>query len=396
MQNSSELRDWLDSRFSRGGDGYYFAHQPVYGLGSAHSEPGHLRRLARTLNLLLALSRLEFRSFLDVGAGEGYLSVLINRLLSAEGVALELSLEAARRARELFGIRSVVADAHELPFPDGSFDLVLASELIEHVERPWQVAAELRRVARRYVVVSTEEFCLDEQEQQLKLRLRDFHIPHPERNFFTAGDLRRLLGDDIALQPQFRSYLPRDEGRMSPDAARRLISRIAQVDEITPLTRGIIALAHQKEARVADSPRLDREETLDFLLKPLVASPTTIPSIEPLPWPAVPQPVCQVANCSAQGKPGRQCPHLIRHAEGIQEYRAPERASIKAPTWALKFAPENIATGTQRQELSRIMRGRDLREIAGAPEPFGVKLAWLAGRLWRRLGQLFASKHSHT
>jgi len=391
MQNEASVRDWLNKRFARREDGYYFAHQPVYGFGSPHSEPGHLRRIARTLNLLAALSRLEFATFLDVGAGEGYLTALIHRFLGADGVALELSLEAAHRARELFRLSAVVADAHQLPFPSESFDLVLASEVLEHVERPWQVAAELERVARKCVVVTTEEFCTDGEEQALKLRLRELAKPHPERNFFTAEDLRAMLGDDIELRAQFRNHLPREEGRMSLESARRVISRIAQVDKPTRQSRGVLATACKRGATVAAAPRLRREEVLDFILKPLIDSPTAVPAVKPLPWPEqAPQPTCQVESCESRGKPSARCIHLIRHSDGIYEYPIVESETGESPNWALKLGTDNVAAGAERRRLSARLRRLQWCELLSAPEPIGTKLVWFAVRTWRRLLRPFA------
>lgn len=40
----------------------------------------------------------------------------------------------------------VVCDAHDLPFPDGSFDGVMAIAVLEHVADPVRVAAEMHRV----------------------------------------------------------------------------------------------------------------------------------------------------------------------------------------------------------------------------------------------------------
>lgn len=391
MRKPSDTRSWLDRRFARREDGYYYAHQPIYGFGSPHSEPGHLRRLARTLNLLLALSRLEFATFLDVGAGEGYLTTLIQRTLGSRGVALEVSLEAAHRARELFGLPAVVADAHELPFPDDSFDLAIASEVVEHVEQPWQVADELKRVARKYVVITTEEFCADEKEQALMLKLRDFTKPHTERNFFIAHDLRSMLGDDIELRAQFRNHLPHEEGRMRIEDARRVISRIAQVDEPAQQTKGVIAIARLRGAEARNSPRLHREEVLDSLLKPLIDSPSVAPPVKPLPWPQdAPQPTCQTEDCKARGKPGEECDHLIQHPDGIYEYAPPEAEVEAPPQWAVKFSAGNTASGAERRKLSRLLRRRQRGELLGAPEPIAFKLAWFAVRAWRKLLRLFA------
>lgn len=40
----------------------------------------------------------------------------------------------------------VVADAHSLPFKDGEFQVVLSTEMLEHVKDPFKVESEMRRV----------------------------------------------------------------------------------------------------------------------------------------------------------------------------------------------------------------------------------------------------------
>jgi len=41
-----------------------------------------------------------------------------------------------------------VADAHFLPFGDGSFDMVLSTKVLEHLARPWEALREVNRVLR--------------------------------------------------------------------------------------------------------------------------------------------------------------------------------------------------------------------------------------------------------
>jgi ubiquinone/menaquinone biosynthesis C-methylase UbiE len=42
----------------------------------------------------------------------------------------------------------IVADAHNLPFKDGAFDIVYSIAVLEHVKKPWLVANEIYRILR--------------------------------------------------------------------------------------------------------------------------------------------------------------------------------------------------------------------------------------------------------
>jgi SAM-dependent methyltransferase len=83
---------------------------------------------------------------LDVGCGSaGNTAVL--RDLGWRVTGLEFSPAAASlaRARDLPIVR---ADAQRLPFPDESFDLVMSTDMWEHIEEDDLVAAEAARVLR--------------------------------------------------------------------------------------------------------------------------------------------------------------------------------------------------------------------------------------------------------
>jgi SAM-dependent methyltransferase len=152
---TAETRDWLDERYRRTtADGVYLAHQPIYGFRGGHCEPWLLERYVRTLESMRALSRLEFRTLLDVGASEGYKAALAARLFGCQAVASDLSAEACRRAREIYGLRAEPGDVQELPFGDGEFDVVFCSETLEHVKDFRQGVTELLRVARGAVVIT--------------------------------------------------------------------------------------------------------------------------------------------------------------------------------------------------------------------------------------------------
>lgn len=118
---------------------------------------------------------------LDVGCGEGF---TLERLRKArigrylEGVdSLDLAIKLGRKEHPNLILKK--GSIYELKFQDDSFDLVLCSEVLEHVENPEKALLELVRVSKRYVVLSV-----------------------PNEPFFMLGNLLRgknisRLGNDI-------------------------------------------------------------------------------------------------------------------------------------------------------------------------------------------------------
>jgi SAM-dependent methyltransferase len=86
------------------------------------------------------------RRVLDLGCRSGALTR--HFLEGNEVVGLDVDRAALAKA-EALGIEPVEADVEEpLPFPDGSFDAVVAGELLEHLRFPDALVAEVRRVLR--------------------------------------------------------------------------------------------------------------------------------------------------------------------------------------------------------------------------------------------------------
>lgn len=93
---------------------------------------------------------------LDVGCGEGHDLRLLAHVLPARVTGCDLSPAAVEQARATHPrYRFDVASALDLPYEDEAFDLVLCLEVLEHLEHPHLALAELARVSREHVVVST-------------------------------------------------------------------------------------------------------------------------------------------------------------------------------------------------------------------------------------------------
>jgi SAM-dependent methyltransferase len=82
---------------------------------------------------------------LDAGCGTGRNLVEFGALGEAEGVDFSDDAVAFCHQRGLHGVRK--ARVEQLPFPDRRFDLILATDVIEHLDDDRLALTELRRVA---------------------------------------------------------------------------------------------------------------------------------------------------------------------------------------------------------------------------------------------------------
>lgn len=102
-----------------------------------------------------AVSGLTPGAVLEVGAGEGEVTArLLDRFAGVPVFGLDLPDDETAGHWSEKGVDGVFGDIHHLPFPDRSFDLVLAIEVLEHVQYPEVALAEMERVTRDSVVVS--------------------------------------------------------------------------------------------------------------------------------------------------------------------------------------------------------------------------------------------------
>lgn len=102
----------------------------------------------------------EKETALDVGFGLGYgLNILAIKAGEVDGVEVDLkALEYCQntiRGRNPRLNRLELFDGYGLPFPDNQFDLVTCVDVLEHVEDFHRFLAELLRVARKGVFIST-------------------------------------------------------------------------------------------------------------------------------------------------------------------------------------------------------------------------------------------------
>lgn len=90
---------------------------------------------------------------LDVGCGPGFVMEALWEDLDVRGIDIDPAAVGEARGR---GLDVREADAHALPFGDGSFDIAYCSFLLLWVRDPVKVVSEMARVSRDWVVCLAE------------------------------------------------------------------------------------------------------------------------------------------------------------------------------------------------------------------------------------------------
>ncbi|MGF1432209.1 methyltransferase domain-containing protein [Kitasatospora sp. LaBMicrA B282] len=130
-------------------------HQTVYTHG--HQEPVLRSHRSRTVANSAGYLRPELRpgqTVLDIGCGPGTITADLAELVGPTGrvVAVDSSAEVLAQAadhvagRGLTNVEFAVGDVHRLEYADGTFDVVHAHQVLQHVADPVAALRELRRV----------------------------------------------------------------------------------------------------------------------------------------------------------------------------------------------------------------------------------------------------------
>ncbi|WP_415280928.1 class I SAM-dependent methyltransferase [Candidatus Nitrososphaera sp. FF02] len=93
---------------------------------------------------------------LEVGCGSGYYLTFLNKIGVKRIIGADISLSKLTHLKGLLPESElIVCDAQHLPFRNNIFDLVLCSEVIEHLPDPGIILKEISYSSRRLAVVST-------------------------------------------------------------------------------------------------------------------------------------------------------------------------------------------------------------------------------------------------
>ncbi len=141
---------------------------------------------ARFETVLNWLGDIKGKILLDLGCGDGALTYLLAKA-GAQVTGVDNEAEGLEFAKQHFSRHNargnfVLADVRSTGLPDSSFDIVVSSDVIEHVEHPEELIAEAARVLKPGgVFILTTPY-------RLKEKPHPFHVKE-----FCPGELVSML-----------------------------------------------------------------------------------------------------------------------------------------------------------------------------------------------------------
>jgi len=195
--------DWLEEHYLRAMAGLREREVDVFTPDGRplHMTPYHFQEIQRKLKIFRWLDRVRFESFIDIGSG---FDVYPNRVRERYGVPafyadMVHSMNLPYGGAEFGRLdHAVTMNLASLPFRDAAFDAVLCSEVLEHLVRPVEAIAELMRITRRVLIMTSLEALSVNRWERLRSHLRvDVRVPHVERNFLLLEEIEAIFGPAV-------------------------------------------------------------------------------------------------------------------------------------------------------------------------------------------------------
>jgi SAM-dependent methyltransferase len=343
-------RHWLEASYLSA----VAAHAPGAGVYDPSGAPRHLTRyhfqeVQRKLKIFRWLDRLRFENFIDVGSGfDEYPNFVRERYgVPAYFSDFAHSMNLPYGGQEQGKLdHAVTLNIARLPFADDTFDVVLSSEVLEHLVRPVEAIAELLRIARKYLIMTSLEALSANRWQRRLSHLRvDVRQPHVERNFFLLHELEAVFGADWHHENLFydgalpvSSFAPAEVQEVAyrdirdVDGFAHALSRAASIADHRPGAMGIFIL----KAKAGGELPSQREADVDlarWLIRRTAAGHDAGTRL-----------VEQIRNGTAPfAEPDRPIAAELRALLRCPDCRGalePDRTGLRCPSCRVKFAGE--------------------------------------------------------
>ncbi|MFA6888191.1 MAG: class I SAM-dependent methyltransferase [Candidatus Woesearchaeota archaeon] len=126
---------------------------------------------------------------LDVGCGDGYLSYYLQKKkpsLMYYGIDKSI-IRLKRISQKVPFVKKALADITCIPLKSNSIDLVICSEVLEHISNYHKALTELLRVTKKYLIITIP----NNQE------LTQIICPHCQKKHYLSGHLHKFTKQSI-------------------------------------------------------------------------------------------------------------------------------------------------------------------------------------------------------
>lgn len=107
-------------------------------------------------NLISSIKSLKIESILDAGCGEGFtMNKLEENGIGKKIEGIEYEKDAINFGKKLFpNLIIKQGSIYKLPYRNRSFDVVICTEVLEHLKEPAKAITEMLRVSKKYLILS--------------------------------------------------------------------------------------------------------------------------------------------------------------------------------------------------------------------------------------------------
>jgi len=155
--------------------------------------------IKKKVQIIKSIIPKDVKTIADVGCGNGIITNKLNEQYDIIGI------DSSKNALEFLNAPSLLASIENIPIKDNSFDLVLCSEVLEHVPQSIleKSVSELKRITSKYLLITVpnEEFL-----EKLNVKCPEcgtiFHA-YGHLHSYNLKLLNELVGDEFQVVKSF-------------------------------------------------------------------------------------------------------------------------------------------------------------------------------------------------